>query len=185
MAVACSVAANAQLIYNSMPGNSLTNRVAGDSPALHLLNTNLSAVNLSRVEFWGDLNQTDNVKFYYTNAAHTVLGSVTVTGMTDIGLGVYGVNVNWSLGAGQAYYIGAITQNSGAQYGYDTTFDTQNGLQSLANGNYTGFTSPAFVGDAGARMSWKLYSAVPEPATMLALGAGLAALVARRKRVSN
>jgi hypothetical protein len=169
-------------IYDSTPGNSFTDRAAENAPALHILNTNGFAVNLGRVEFWGDLKRSvESVKFFLADASGTVLSATTLT-MNDIGVGLYGTDVNWTLNTGSTYYISAITQGDGAFFGYDTTFDTQNGIESLANGNFNGFASPNYIGDAGARMAWKLYSPVPEPATMLVLASGLALATRRRRK---
>lgn len=172
----------ATLIYDSTPGNSQTDRPAANSPALHIWNTNPFNLSVRRAEFYGDLKSpTETLKFFIADSSGSILSS-TVVDMTDAGLGFYGVDVDWTLSAGSTYYICATTLSSGAIFRYDTEFDTQNGIQSLANGNFEGFAEPILTGIAGARMSWRLSDAVPEPATATALVAGLAALIVRRRR---
>lgn len=174
----------ATVFDNTGFANGTTFRSAEDAPALTITNTNADAVLLSRVSFLGRSSQSQNFKFFLATSTGTVLDSTVVSVLPTPTEVLIGTDVNWTLAAGQSYHIGAISESGPAEYAYQFPgFNLQNGLQSSANANYVGFTTPTFDYVASADMAWKLEgSVVPEPGTLLAIGAGIAGIAARRRR---
>lgn len=184
-ALSASAFSSAVVVFDNTSLWTATSFRSGQSaPALQIQNTNAFAVVLNRVSFSGENTATQNFKFFIANSATpgTIINTVTTSLGPTAAHTVQGVNVNWTLAAGQSYFICAMFDTANVNFDYRTPVGTtQNGLKALVNGNYSGYASPTFAGAAGAEMAWKL-EAVPEPATMTALGLGVAALLRRRRK---
>jgi len=178
-----AVAANAQIIWdNTSIDTSTTFRSAGDAPGLRIQNTNAFNVVLGRVSFEGRSHAAQNFKFFLADSGGSIISSVIQAVGATGSHTIIGTDVNWTLLAGQTYTIAAISESAAADYNYRVPDGTlQNGLLGLVNSNWSGYANPASIGNGGAEMTWRL-EAVPEPATLTALGLGLAAVAARRRR---
>lgn len=83
-------------------------------------------------------------------------------------------SAGWTMTSGQNYWLVAVAPNDGwLAWNYSTTGNTYTQVL-VANGG-----APSYFGGNG--MAVRLDS-VPEPASMIALGAGLLAVVSRRRR---
>lgn len=178
--------AHASILWdNTGSPTAFTIRTAGGNmPAGHWTNTNAFSITLGEVAFLGDLGVDSNIKYVLANGAGVVVDSVVVA-HTDAGLGLYAATVNWTIGAGESFYIASMNETGTTTYSYRTPVGTlQNGILGLNNGNFANYSNPTSVGDAGAEMSWRLSDAapVPEPFTMVLAAAGLAAAARRRRR---
>lgn len=179
-------AAFAQILWDSTGISSAsTSRPAGESmPAGVWVNTNADALVLNRVGFLGDPGQDTEQKYVFADGAGNVLDVVTVN-ITDIGLAVYSTPVNWTVAPGDTFMIASMhrTGTSIYRYLFPVPPTTQNGIVGQQNANFDNYANPIFFDTGLAEMSWRLEGeVVPEPASMIALGLGAAALVARRRR---
>lgn len=179
-------AAFAQILWDStgISNNFTTRGAGGNMPAGVWVNTNADALELNRVGFLGDPGGNTEQKYVLADGAGTVQSIVTVN-ITDVGLAVYSTPVNWTVPAGATFMIASMHQTGTSRYGFlfPVPPTTQNGIVGQNNANFFDYASPTFLGRASAEMSWRLEGrVVPEPASMIALGLGAAALVARRRR---
>lgn len=107
-----------------------------------------------------------------TTSSNRRLQKVEVTGLNiALGAGTYFVSYNFAGTLASGPWAPPLP-TSNAVFG-------QNALQSLAGGAF----APVLQGPAGADMAFQVHgTAVPEPATMAALGLGVAALIRRRRK---
>ncbi|MBX3110444.1 MAG: PEP-CTERM sorting domain-containing protein [Fimbriimonadaceae bacterium] len=180
--LAASALSQAALWDNTANWTNTTHRSQGNNPALHITNTTGSAVGVSHVAFQGQNMVDQNIKFFLADSGGSILDEVTVFRSATGAHVLTGADVNWSLAAGQSYFIGAACETSGNDYDYSTSgFHLENGLQSSDNGNFNGYGSLTQGGGGAADMSWQLDS-VPEPTTMALGGLALAGFLARRRK---
>jgi len=182
--VAVAAASQAFVIWdNTATDTSTTFRGPQDAPGLKITNANAFNVQLTHVAFEGRNHVTQNLKFFLADAAGNVLNSVTVMTAATGSDTMIGSNVNWTLMAGTAYSIAAISETDNVDYNFMFPMGptSQNGLVAGENTNWSGFANPTIETDGLAEMTWRL-EAVPEPATMTILALGAGALAARRRR---
>jgi hypothetical protein len=171
--------------------NFTTTRPADNGPG-QLVNvaTNTSLTNIG---FYSATPNGGNVKYMIWDGTNsTLLFSIvgsTVTGSTPTL--TFSPDFTFNLLAGNSYYFGIIS-DSALDVGIilSPITLTQNGLTATGNNsNYTNYTSPSFLGLAGASINLVLLGsqgAVPEPATwmMMLIGFGAIGWSVRRGRKS-
>lgn len=181
--LACGSSQAAVLFNNTGLNIGYTFRTAGSSmPAGRWTNTNAFDIRLTRVAFFGKVLEPTNVKYALTNSSGTVLASVVAPQTPDAGYAENWADVNWIIGAGSEFYIASLIESGDAEFGRTSGPLLENGLQSMQNGNFVGYSSPVKEANGLAHMTWVLEGEpVPEPGMMAALGLGLAAMLRRRR----
>jgi hypothetical protein len=160
-----------------------TRPAGGNMPAGVWQNNTGGSVTLTRVSFLGTPGANTNVKYVLADGAGAVQSIVTVF-HNNVGLATYAADVNWTIASGATFMIASMHETGTTVYRFRTPVGTnQNGVLGLTNGNFSTYANPLFIGRAGAEMTWKLETqTVPEPATMAALGLGVAALLRRKRK---
>ncbi len=117
----------------------------------------------------------------FENIYRVVSGNNTDTARRLQRVSVTGLNINLAPGT---YFVSFNFAGTGASGPWAPPLPTsnavfgQNALQSIANGAF----APVAQGPVGADLAFQVHgTAVPEPATMAALGLGVAALIRRRR----
>jgi hypothetical protein len=182
------------LLFDNGPGNFTSSRVAGNSPLARI--TVSVPTTITQIGVLTDLGTNGNIKFLIFNATtNALLFQSGPQAFADDGL-AYKVSTSFApflLQPGIVYNIGGISDVSGlwATWNGTHTFTQNNITSSDPNGNVVNFASPTLGAPGGADIVIQLYGpagpAVPEPATLLLLGSGLAGIAAKvgRRRSLN
>ncbi len=182
-ALAAVCVSNAAIIYDNTAVTDGSTFRSGDTPAISITNTNAFDVTVDGVAFLGTPQVDHNTlfTFFLADSSGNILDTQDKL-IVGTGHHLYGTTVNnWMLQAGKSYFIGATFDSGNQSFDYRLSWPTQNGLSTDVNGNFVNGTF-AFEGTAGANMDWVISgNAVPEPASMAALGLGVAALIRRRR----
>jgi hypothetical protein len=173
----------ASTLFDTGTGPNLTGRTSISGPGQGVsvsVNTTLT-----QFGFYLDTPSGGNLKFMIWNGANTTLlySETDAAATTSSPALVLTQVLSFSLLAGNTYYFAVIPDTSAnIEYFSPPISLSQNGLSLVnPNTNYGPFSSPAFIGFAGASIALQIDGTqapgVPEPATWLSSVLGLGLLV--------
>jgi PEP-CTERM motif len=174
-----------QIVFDLSPATNFTSRGPGNGIGQGV--SVQTTQTLSDMEFYLDMPNGGDLKFFIYDSTNTSLLFLnTVSNIAPIQNPTWVASpVNFTLQAGETYYFGVISDaNTDIGYIYPPINYSNNGLTALTSGNsnYTGYGVPVFSGNGAAQAALRLSESVPEPSSLVMLGAGVLGVAGMLRR---
>ena len=176
--------ASATTIFDLSPDNNVTNRASDSGPGQGVTVSTTTVIDGMAMDI-AMPNGGDFKYMIWDDTNSTLLFSQTKSiGASATPSFVASDPFSFTLNAGHTYWFGVIGDNDlNVGFIFPTVPYSANGLTALMSGNsnYSNFANPTFDGTAAAEIGLRLDGTqVPEPASLLLLGSGVAALARKR-----